>query len=90
LQAPVEKTSTDITSKVSTAPITHGIRINTLTVIPTEATFKKEKVISRYVSRGLEGVVLMYDWPSHRLTVRVGYNTPIFSETYEDIFEVLK
>jgi hypothetical protein len=90
LQASVEKTSTDVTSKVSTAPVTHDIRINTLTVLPTEATIKKENVISRYVRRGLEGVALMYNWASHCLTVHVGYNTPIFCENSEDLFEVFK
>jgi hypothetical protein len=35
-------------------------------------------------------VVLLYDWASHRLTILVGYKTPIFSETSEDLFEVFK
>jgi hypothetical protein len=34
--------------------------------------------------------MLMYDWVLYRLTVRVGNNTPIFSETSEDLFEVFK
>jgi hypothetical protein len=41
LQASVEKTSTDVTSKVSIAPVTHGIRIKTLMVLPTEATLRR-------------------------------------------------
>jgi hypothetical protein len=90
LQAPVEKPIADFTAKVSTAPVTHDIRINTLPVLPSEAILKKGKVILRYDSRGLEGVVLMYEWASRRPTVRVGYHTPIFSETSEDLFEVYK
>jgi hypothetical protein len=90
LQAPVEKKSTDVTSKVSTALFTHDIRINTLIVLPTEATIKKENVVSRYDIRDPEGVVLMYDCASRCLAVRVGYNIPIFSETSEDLFEVFK
>jgi hypothetical protein len=35
LQTSVEKTSTDVTSNVSTSPVTHVIRTNTLVVIPT-------------------------------------------------------
>jgi hypothetical protein len=90
LQAQVENPITDVTAKVSTAPVKHDIRINNLTVLPSEATIKKENIVSWYISRGLDGVVLLYDWASHRLTVHVGYNTPIFSETSEDLFEVFK
>jgi hypothetical protein len=42
LQALVEKTSTDVQYNVSTAPVVHYIRINTLMVLPTEAKLKKE------------------------------------------------
>jgi hypothetical protein len=35
-------------------------------------------------------VALLCDWASHRLAVLVGYNTPIFSETSEDLFEAFK
>jgi hypothetical protein len=58
-------------------PVVHYIRINTLMVLPIEATIKKENFVSRYVSTDLEGVTLMYKWVSHFLTIRVGYNTSI-------------
>jgi hypothetical protein len=34
--------------------------------------------------------IAAYDWASHRLTLRVGYKTPILSETDDNIFAVFK
>jgi hypothetical protein len=76
--------------KIITAPVTLDVRINTLTQLPEEAKVDDKDVVAKYVHCGLEGVTLLYDWASHRLTFRVGYKTPIFSETYDNLFAVFK
>jgi hypothetical protein len=35
-------------------------------------------------------VTLMYDWAQHRLTVRIGYKTPILSSANDKFFYVFK
>jgi hypothetical protein len=77
-------------SKVATSAVTRDIRINTLTQLQGEDTLKKEWLIEKYVNRGLEGMTLLFDWASHRLTICVGYNTPMFSDTDEKLFSVFK
>jgi hypothetical protein len=77
-------------SKVATDVVTRDIHINTLTQLPGEDALKDERLMEKYVSRGLEGVTLIFDWASHRLTIRVGYNTLIFSDTDEKLFSVFK
>jgi hypothetical protein len=59
-------------TKIITAPVTLHIRINTLTQLPEEAKVNDKDVVAKYVHRGLEGVTLLYDWSSHRLTLQVG------------------
>jgi hypothetical protein len=75
-------------TKIVTAPVTLDVRINTLTQIPEEAKVNDKDIVAKYVHRGLEGATLMYDWASHRLTLRVGYKTPILSETDDNLFAV--
>jgi hypothetical protein len=79
-----------LVTKIVTAPVTLDIRINTLTQLPEEAKVKDKDVVAKYVHHGLEGVTLLYDWASHRLTLRVGYNNPMLSETDDNLFAVLK
>jgi hypothetical protein len=77
-------------TKIVTAPVTLDVRINTLTQIPEEEKVNDKDVVAKYVNRGLEGVTLLYDWASHGLTLRVGYKTPILSETDDNLFAVFK
>jgi hypothetical protein len=56
-------------TKIITEPLTLEVRINTLTQIPEEAKLDGKDVIAKYVHRGLEGVPLLYEWASHRLTL---------------------
>jgi hypothetical protein len=77
-------------TKIVTAPVTLDVRINTLTQLPEEAKVNDKDVVAKYVHRGLEGVTLLYDWEAHRLMLRVGYNTPIVSETDYNLFAVFK
>jgi hypothetical protein len=77
-------------TKIVTAPVTLDVRINTLTQLPEEAKVNDKDAVAKYVHRGLEGVTLLYDWASHRLTLRVRYNTPILSETDDNLFAVSK
>jgi hypothetical protein len=77
-------------TKIVTAPVTLDVRINTLTQLPEEAKVNDKGVIAKCVHRGLEGVTLLYDWASHRLTLRVGYKTPILSKTDDNLFAVFK
>jgi hypothetical protein len=62
-------------TKIVTSPVTLDVRINTLTQLPEEAKVNDKDVVAKYVHRGLEGVTLLYDWASDRITLRVGYNT---------------
>jgi hypothetical protein len=77
-------------TKNVTAPVTLDVRINILTKLPEEAKMSDKDVVAKYVHRGLEGVTLLYDWASHQITLRVGYNTPILSETDANLFAVFK
>jgi hypothetical protein len=77
-------------TKIVTAPVTLDVRINTLTQLPEEAKVNDKDVVAKYVHRGLEGVTLLYDWASHRLTLRVGYKTIILYETDDNLFAVFK
>jgi hypothetical protein len=77
-------------SKVSLAPVTPDIRINTLANLPIEDIVKDKDKLVRYVNRGLGGVTLLYDWAAHHLTVRVGYNTPLLSEGGTKLFAVFQ
>jgi hypothetical protein len=61
-----------------------------LTQLPGEDALKDERLIENYVSRGLEGVIPLFDWASHRVTIYVGYNTPKFLDTDEKLFSVFK
>lgn len=47
-------------------------------------------VVAKYVHHGLEGVTLLNNWASHRLTLRVGYKPPILSEYGDTLFAVFK
>jgi hypothetical protein len=87
---PMPVLSPTMETKVVTAPVTHGIMINTLTQLPEEAKVNDNDVIARYVSRCLESIMLLYDWASHRLTLRVGYKTPMLYETDEHMFAFFK
>jgi hypothetical protein len=78
-------------TKVVTAFVILDVRISsTLTQLLEEAKVNDKDVVAKYVNRGLEGVTLLYDWASHRLTLRVGYKTPILSETDYNLFAVFK
>jgi hypothetical protein len=55
--------------KIITAPVTLDVRINTLAQLPEEAKEDNKDVVAKYVHRGLEGVTLLYEWVSHRLTM---------------------
>jgi hypothetical protein len=65
-------------SKATIAAVMRDIQINTLTQLPSEATNKRDSVIEQFASHAIEGVNFLYDWASHRLTVRVGYTTKCF------------
>jgi hypothetical protein len=75
--------------KVATAAATRDILINTLTQLLSEATIKSESVIDTFGSCGLAGVTFSYEWASHRLTIRVGYKTPMFSDVDDQLFAAL-
>jgi hypothetical protein len=77
-------------TKIVTAPVTLDIRMNTLTQLPEEAKVDNKDAVPKYVHRALECVMLLYEWVSHRLTLRVGYKTPILSETDGNLFAVFK
>jgi hypothetical protein len=82
--------TTTTATKVSTAPVMRDFRINTLTQLPAEATINEEDIIGKCTRRGLEGVILMFDWASHILMVRTSYKTPIFSSANDNLFDVFK
>jgi hypothetical protein len=77
-------------TKIVTAPVTLDIRINALTQIPEESKGNDKDVVAKYVHRSLECVPLLYDWASHRLTLLVGYNTPMLSKNDENLVAVFK
>jgi hypothetical protein len=77
-------------TKIVTAPLTLDVRINTLIQLPEEAKVDDKDFVSKYVHRGLEGTTILYEWASHRLTLRVGCKTPILSETDDNLFVVFK
>jgi hypothetical protein len=81
---------TYIATKVSISPVTHDICINTLMGLPMEKEINDEYDIVKYVSRCLEAVKIIYNWASHRLKVRVGYNTPMLCDTKYNLFAVFK
>jgi hypothetical protein len=60
---------TNPVSKVSLAPVTQDIRINTLTNLPREDTLKDKDKLVRYVNRGLVGATLLYEWVVYRIAV---------------------
>jgi hypothetical protein len=66
------------------------VRINSLSQLPEDAKVDDRDAVAKYVHRGLEGVTILYEWASHRLTLQVGYKTPILSETDENLFAVFK
>jgi hypothetical protein len=78
IPASTAATVTTLLSKAATASVMRDIRINTLTQLPSEATIKSKSVIDKFVSRDLADVTFLYDWASNRLTIRVGYTTPMF------------
>jgi hypothetical protein len=77
-------------TNIVTVPVTLDVRINNLAQLPEEAKVNDKDVVAKYVHRGLEGATLLYEWASHRLTLRVGYNTSILSETDDNLFAVFK
>jgi hypothetical protein len=77
-------------TQVATAPVTREIIINTPTQLPEESKVMAKYVIGKHASRGLDGVTMLYDWASHRLTLRVGYKTLMLSETDDILFAVFK
>jgi hypothetical protein len=76
--------------KIVPEPVTLNVRIKTLTQLPEEAKVDDKDVVAKYVYRGLEGVTLLYEWASHKLTLQVGYKTPILSETDDNLFAFFK
>jgi hypothetical protein len=76
--------------KIVTAPVTLDVRINTLTQLPEEAKVNDKDVVAKYVHRGLECVTLLYEWASHRLTLRGEYKNPILYETDDNLFAFFK
>jgi hypothetical protein len=77
-------------TKIVTAPVTLDVSINTMTQLPEEVKVDDKDVIAKYMHRGLEGVTLLYDWATQQLTLRVGYKSPILSETDDNLFSVFK
>jgi hypothetical protein len=94
MPSPVTRTmpvfSPTMDTNVVTASVTYDIRINTLMQLPEEAKVNDKDGIVKYVSHGLEGVTVLYNWASHRLNMRGGYNTPMLSETDDNLFAVVK
>jgi hypothetical protein len=62
---PLHVPSPTMVTKVATAPVTLDIRINTLIQLPEESKIMDKYVIAKYISRGIDGVSLMYEWASH-------------------------
>jgi hypothetical protein len=77
-------------TKIVTAPVALDGRINTLAQLPEEEKVNDKDVVAKHVHPDLEGVTLLYDWASHLLALRVGYKTPILSETDDNIFAFFK
>jgi hypothetical protein len=75
--------------KIVKAPATCDIRINTLTH-PEEAKVIDKDALAKYMHRGPEGVMLLYEWASHRINLLVGYRTPMLARNDDDLFAVLK
>jgi hypothetical protein len=77
-------------TNIGTAPVTLDVRINTLTQLLEEEKVDDKDGIAKYVHRDQDGVTLLYEWAARRLTLRVGYNSPILSETDDNLFAFLK
>jgi hypothetical protein len=77
-------------TKILTAPVTRDININTISQLHEDSKVMDNNVIANYFSPILEGVTLLYDWASCRLTLRLGYKTQMLSETDDNLFAVFK